>query len=281
MTQARQRSPADIAISAARAGWYAASESVRLAAARRRYEATYVRSSEGPLVSAYVPTYNRAELLVERALPSMLAQTYPNIEIIVVGDCCTDDTAERVAALNDRRIRFYNIPKRTKRYPETAENHWFAGPVVAANTALTMVRGQWIARNDDDDVWTPDHVEVLLRHAQQNNLEFVSGAYEAERDGQRYVCQPSSENPPIGGTQTWLYRSYLRSFRYNIDCWRKSTNRVNDTDIQDRFHKAGVRMGYVDRVVTSVKPRPGDKTIGLDAYRRSEGEMLAHFRFSA
>lgn len=274
-----QRPIADVAISAARASWYAVSEPLRLAAARRRYAADYADPGETPLVSAYVPTYNRAELLVERALSSMLAQTYENIEIVVIGDCCTDDTAERVAALNDRRVRFHNIPKRTRRYPESAENHWLAGPVVAANTALRMLSGKWIARNDDDDIWTPDHVEVLLRHAQRRDLEFVSGAYECERDGRRHVCSPADEVPPIGGTQTWLYRSYLKFFRYNIDCWRKSWNRVNDTDIQDRFHKAGVRMGYVDRVVCRVLPRPGEETIGLDAYRRNEAAKLAHFGF--
>lgn len=72
-----------------------------------------------PLVSVIIPTFNKAELLVERSIPSVLAQTYKRIEVVVVGDHCEDDTAERVAALNDDRVTFVNLPERG-RYPATA-----------------------------------------------------------------------------------------------------------------------------------------------------------------
>ncbi len=273
------QSLADKAISGARAFWYAVSEPALLAAAREVHGWRYADPEARPLISVYVPTYNRAELLLARAVPSVLAQTYRNFEFIILGDCCTDDTAARVAAVGDPRIRFHNLPARGYRYPPTAENHWFAGPVVAANAALRLVRGDWIARIDDDDLWTPDHLEVLLAHAQAHDLEFVSAAYERERDGLREVVDCRGEMPRIGGTQTWLYRSYLSLFRYNIDCWRKAWNRVNDTDIQDRMWKAGVRMGFLDRVVAQILPRPGDTTIGLQAYLRRQDEMQEHFRF--
>jgi glycosyltransferase involved in cell wall biosynthesis len=230
----------------------------------------YTNPNEDPLISVYTPTYNRANLLIERAVDSVLKQTYKNFEYIIIGDHCTDNTEDLVTKIGDQRIRFYNIPKRGYRYPPTAENHWLAGPVVAANTALRFVRGKWIARLDDDDIWTPDHLEVLLRFAQKGNYEFVSACYIAERYGKRYIVDVKQEKPRIGGTQTWLYRSYLRFFRYNINCWRKSWNRVNDTDLQDRMFRAGVRMGFLDRVVAYVLPRPGEETIGLEAYKIAE-----------
>lgn len=235
---------------------------------------------EDPLISVYTPTYNRAGILLERAIPTVLAQTYKNFEFIIVGDCCTDDTAARVGAIKDSRIRFYNLPKRGYRYPPTAENHWLAGPVVAANQALKMVHGKWIARIDDDDLWTPDHLESLLKFAQEGNYEFVSAAYEAERYGQRVIVDVKNDSPRIGGTQTWLYRSYLKFMRYNINCWRKSWNRVNDTDLQDRFYKAGVRMGFLEKVVAYILPRPGEKTIGLSAYKESAAKHEDHFKFN-
>ena len=85
--------------------------------------------------------------------------------------------------------------------------------------------------------------------------------------------------PRIGGTQTWLYRSYLSFFKYNINCWRKSWNRVNDTDLQDRMFYAGVRMGLCDQVVAYVLPRLGEVTVGLEAYRLTEQEKQEHFKF--
>ena len=247
--------------------------------ARATHERLYRDKPGDPLVSVYIPTYNRGDILMERAVPSVLAQTYKNLELIIVGDCCTDNTEELVSRIDDPRVRFYNLTERKYRYPSTAENHWLAGPVVPSNKALELVRGMWIARIDDDDTWTEDHIEVLLRFAQEAGHEFVSAAYVEERHGKQKIVNEAGKIPRIGGTQTWLYRSYLRSFRYNINCWRKSWNRVNDTDLKDRFFRAGVRMGFLDKVVAHVLPRPGEDTIGLEAYRRTEKEKNSHFEF--
>ena len=54
-----------------------------------------------PLVSIPIATYNRAGLLVDRCLRSLLDQDYTNLETIVVGDACTDDTETRVRAIGD------------------------------------------------------------------------------------------------------------------------------------------------------------------------------------
>ena len=239
----------------------------------------YGPSDREPLVSVYIPTYNRAGLLLERAVPSVLSQTYRNLELIVVGDHCTDDTAERLTAVTDRRLRFVNLPARRRRYPDDVEIHWLAGPVVAANKGLDLVTGRWIARIDDDDMWTPHHIETLLTFALSGRYEFVSACYATERHGQPVVVDVRDERPRIGGTQTWLYRSYLRFFRYNIHCWRKSWNRVNDTDLQDRMHTAGVRMGFLEEVVAYVFPRPGETTVGLEAYHLTASAKAEHFRF--
>ena len=102
---------------------------------------------------------------------------------MVIGDHCTDETEELLKEIKDPRLRFYNLPTRGKRYPETVENHWLAGPVVASNKALELARGKWIARIDDDDIWTPDHLEKLLEFAQEENFEFVSAQNTSLRKG--------------------------------------------------------------------------------------------------
>ena len=202
-------------------------------------------------------------------------------------------SAELISQIKDPRLRFYNLPARQRSYPQTVENHWFVGGAVPANKAMDMARGQWLARVDDDDTWTPDHIEVLLRFAQQNQYEFVSSAYVAERFGKQVVVQgevmsahhpqnnaPLAENgPKIGGVQTWLYRSYLRFMKYNVDCWQKSWNCVWDVDLAQRIYKAGVRIGFIDQVLAHVLPRPGESTIGLEAYRLTEEEKLKQYKF--
>jgi len=273
---------------------YSAIEPMELMLARFKNEHFYKNSDEDPLISVFTPTYNRGSLFIERALPSVLAQTYKKFEYIIVGDCCTDNTSELVAKIKDPRIRFYNLPKRGYRYPPTVENHWLAGPVIANNKALQMVKGKWIARIDDDDVWTPDHLEKLLRFAQTGNHEFVSAQVTQERYGERTVCDghvvPSSyykinklvneRYVRIGGTLTWFHRSYLKFFKYNINCWRKSWNRVNDVDVATRMYKAGVRMDFLRKPLALYLPRPGEKTVGFDAYKNTKDDKLKHFEFN-
>lgn len=275
----RGRSIQDKTISGLNSFRYYLVEPIWLKLARARNEKFFINIEESPLVSVYVPTYNRASILMDRAVSSVLGQTYRNFELIIIGDCCTDDTDKLVRKIDDPRIRFFNLPKRGYRYPPTAENHWFAGAAVPANKALEMVRGKWIARIDDDDIWTPDHIESLLRFAQKGNHEFVSASCITERYGIKILVDVKDDIPRIGGTQTWIYRSYLRFFRYNINCWRKSWNRVTDADIQDRMYRAGVRMGFLDQVVTHVLPRPGEVTIGLHAYKLTAEEKCKHFSF--
>ncbi|MDP2946806.1 MAG: glycosyltransferase family 2 protein [Nanoarchaeota archaeon] len=272
---------------------FAVIEPILLKYYRFKYEYNYKKENAEPLISVYVPTYNRGKLLMERAVASVLAQTYKNFELIIVGDHCTDNTEELISKINDPRMSFYNIPKRERRYPPTVENHWLAGPVVAANTALTMTRGKWIARIDDDDIWTEDHLESLLRFAQKNNFEFVSALYEEERYGKRKIedgerangpyynfkAKKNDNSPKIGGTQTWLYRSYLRFIKYNINCWRKSWNRVNDIDLGQRIYKAGTRIGFLNKAVAYVLPRPKEQTVGLEAYRLDIKGKEEHFKF--
>lgn len=292
------------AISAARSLYYWSTEPLKLrwlrwSGGEDAHDADTLLYTDTPLVSIYIPTFNRCDLLIERALKSVIAQTYKNWECIVAAHGCTDDTVARVRELNEElqathgigvggvqrgmavkasdfrpQIRVIEV-ERKRTYPPSPENHWFAGPVVPANAALGQCRGQWIARLDDDDAWTPDHLEKLLWFAQDKGHEFVSSAYETDR---KRVAH-DGHSIPIGGTQTWLYRSYLASFRYNPDCWRKSRDRVNDTDLAQRFRNAGVRIGHLNEVTARVLPRPGTNSVGLAAYRNDERGTMEKLAF--
>ncbi len=244
---------------------YAATEPLLLKLARVRFEHLYSDTLESPLVTIAIPTYNRGKLLVERTLPSIFSQTYKNIEVLVVGDCCPDDTPELLAKTGDPRLRFINLTERTK-YPKDPASRWFIAGQGPQNKGMELARGKWIAYFDDDDIMTSDHVESLLRFAQRGNHEFVAGLYEEEREGRKTVVGHKSPNfPEFGGHGTSLYRTYLRCFKYNWHSWRKAYNRPGDIDRQLRMQEAGVRMELLEKVVSYVVPRPGLTTIGLAA----------------
>lgn len=252
-------------ISSYRAMIYRLTEKPMLVIRRYQNEHLYANLDSTPLISITIPTYDRGKLLVERTLPSIYAQTYSNFEIIIVGDCCVPETEAILGQVKDPRVRFVNLKKRTK-YPDDPTLRWFISGVEPSNHALKIAKGKWICYFDDDDVMKKDCLENLLMFAQNGNYEFVAGLYEEERDGVISIKGTRSDAAPeFGGHSTWIYRSYLSFFKYNLDSWRKIYNRPQDIDLQLRMKAAGVRMESLNKVVVSVKPRPGLTTVGLAA----------------
>jgi len=79
--------------------------------ARAMYEPLHKNPGNGPLVSVYIPTYNRGSLLVERAVSSVLAQTYQNFELIIIDGGSTDGTLEIARRYTDK-IVVWDRPRR-------------------------------------------------------------------------------------------------------------------------------------------------------------------------
>jgi glycosyltransferase involved in cell wall biosynthesis len=104
------------------------------------------------LVSVVIPTYNSAVYLVE-AVRSVLAQTYPHVESLIVDDGSTDGTPAAVQPFGER-VRLFQQDR--------------AGPSVARNRAILHARGTYLAFLDADDVWLPAklarQVDFLNRH---------------------------------------------------------------------------------------------------------------------
>jgi glycosyltransferase involved in cell wall biosynthesis len=106
-----------------------------------------------PLVSAVITTYNYARFL-PGAIEGVLAQTYPNIEVVVVDDGSTDDTREVVGRYASRGVRYVYQDNR--------------GPGPARNRGLQATSGSIIAFCDADDVWLPDKIATQLAHLQRH-----------------------------------------------------------------------------------------------------------------
>jgi glycosyltransferase involved in cell wall biosynthesis len=102
-----------------------------------------------PLVSVIIPAYNASAFIAE-TLASARAQTWPNLEIIVVDDGSTDDTAAIVeaAAATDPRITLIRQAN--------------AGVAAARNRAITAAKGDYVAPLDADDLWHPENVEAQV-----------------------------------------------------------------------------------------------------------------------
>ena len=102
------------------------------------------------LVSVIIPTYNRADYLIE-CVEAIRNQTYKNLEIIIISDGGTDSSEKDLAALGDSRILWYNL------------GYNYGRPAPARNYGLKLVKGEFICFCDDDDIWLEDKVEIQLR----------------------------------------------------------------------------------------------------------------------
>ena len=107
------------------------------------------------LISIIIPTYNGSKN-IKRALTSVLNQTYPNIEIIVVDDASTDNTIEVVNSIKDKRIKLLR---------HTTNRNGSA----ARNTGIRASKGEYIAFLDDDDEWLPEKLSRQLEYLESKN----------------------------------------------------------------------------------------------------------------
>lgn len=228
----------------------------------------FKNNKSNPKVSIYIPTYNRSSILFSKAIPSVLKQKFTDYELIIVGDRCTDDTESKIKKLNNDKIKFFNIHYKHKPMPYTKENLWMAGEVRAANFALKKAKGDWIARLDDDEEWmSENHLKEMLEFAKKSSFEMISASNQIIIDGKLKIdkgpkliskyfdnlkTKSKYKDTNVGGHSTWLYKSYLKFFKYNSQCWRKKINRVNDLDLIMRFLSAGVRIGFYDKPMTRI-----------------------------
>jgi glycosyltransferase involved in cell wall biosynthesis len=119
-----------------------------------------------PLVSVYIPTRNRSALL-RRAVDSVLAQSYPRIEILICDEASTDDTAEVVAAYTQRHPgRFTYLRNDTPQ-----------GACRARNRCIEHAAGTYVTGLDDDDLFHPQRIACLVELYRRHDVSFVCSRF--------------------------------------------------------------------------------------------------------
>ena len=109
-------------------------------------------------MSVVIPTYNHAKFL-EKAIESLLNQTYLNWEAIVIDNQSTDNTRQIIDRFKESRIKYFRISNK--------------GIIAKSrNFGIKVARGKWIAFLDSDDWWTKDKIEICLKNA-DNNVDLI------------------------------------------------------------------------------------------------------------
>lgn len=146
-----------------------------------------------PLVSVVIPTYNHAQFL-RAAIQSVIDQTFPDWEAVVVNNYSEDDTVQIVASFNDPRIRLVNF-----------RNH---GVIAASrNHGMALANGKAIAFLDSDDVWYPEKL--------QRCMDALGEEVDVVCHGEAWVKEGSSPRIVMYGPQS---RTRYLSLLYDGNC---------------------------------------------------------------
>lgn len=206
-----------------------------------------------PLVSVVIPTYDNYQALQDRAIPSVLAQTYQNFEIVVVGDAAPNEARLAVESFQDPRITFTNRLYRGP-YPADPQARWLVSGGPPYNEAVRRARGLWIAPLDDDDAFRPDHIERLLTQARGHQLELCYGQIcQHQPDGStETLCRFPPECGQFG-LQSALYHAGLTAI-FELELGDSALGRPNDWGVCHRMMEADVRMGFVEEETVDYFP---------------------------
>jgi glycosyltransferase involved in cell wall biosynthesis len=210
-----------------------------------------------PRVSIITATYNRSNVL-RIVIETVRRQTVTDWEWIIVGDACTDDTADVVASFADPRIRFVNL------------GHGYGEQSGPHNEGFRLARARHLAYLNHDDLWLPDHLEVMLEALEATGADLVFPLVETILPGDRsrlLAASPSGRYVPhvYVPPSAWVLRRQLIDefgpWRSARDCYENPSE-----DLLFRAWKAGKDMRLVPRLtVVTIPSAPRDR-----AYARRE-----------
>ena len=151
--------------------------------------------SQNPLISVIIPCYKH-EKFVERCLNSVAAQTYDNIEVIIVDDCSPDNSVKRIEQIINSKSWIAKFDNRTKFYPFNQNQ----GAHNAIDHGIKQSTGELIALLNSDDLYHQDRLSRIVEVMQNQNHQFVISRVQ-------YI----DDNDTIITDSHYRAQSYLRS----------------------------------------------------------------------
>ena len=221
-----------------------------------------------PLVSVVIPSYNRAQYIAE-TIESVLAQTYTNIEVIVIDDGSTDNTREAVAPY---------VPRVQYVWQENSERG------ASRNHGLRLAKGEFIAFLDSDDLWTPEKLEEDLRVFEENPNAGVLYSDLDLIDSEGRQLKTLKRNGYTGNvTEQLLTDNFVsigahlirRSFADQVGGFREERELSGSEDWEFWVRLSCVtEFAYLPKATTKIRTHPANTMSDAGAMSRSMGNAL-------
>jgi glycosyltransferase involved in cell wall biosynthesis len=219
-----------------------------------------------PRVTIVLATYNWSAVL-PCSIGSALDQSFGDFELIVVGDGCTDDSAEVVDSIGDPRVRWVNLPANSGH--QSAPN----------NEGLRRARGELIAYLGHDDLWLPHHLASLVAAIDSGAdmafglVRMVPARPDLQRGALLDLYRPGDWIAP---TAT-LHRRVLAD---RLGGWRDYRGLAMDPEqeLWSRFHAAGARIEGVKRLTAVKFPAAERRGVYRERPSHEQSAWLARIR---
>lgn len=217
-----------------------------------------------PLVSVITPTWRRHEWLMDRCMPSVQAQTYGNLEHIIVSDGPDRELASLLMSEYMSKIyvdappEFINVPRIKARgthpvmfdqLPEHSGEEWGCRGRLRG---IELARGDLIAYLDDDDAYRPEHVALLVAALAQQpkaGMAYSQMASQGDADGKVAVVGEEELGPCRIGTPMIMHRREL----LDLATWGPPDS-MEDWRLVERWLLHGVQTIFVPQVTVDVWP---------------------------
>ena len=260
---------------------------------RAKFEASRPVSLAGePLVTVRIPTYGSVELLISRAIPSVLTGRYRNVEVLVCSDGPQPHARAAVEAIADPRVRYLDLPERPT-YPERPMSFWRVAGASAVERLLDEARGDLIAPLDHDDAFTVDHIPQLLDALRREQADFAYGMAMTEYNNGAWGLL--GKWPPAEGGivhATVMYTRRLGHMRHDPDAWLLEDpgdwamwRRIRDVGAGMTFLPYPVTVHFKERTSIAGREAEGDLQAFADDVLRTGAarllEVASHLRGAA
>jgi len=191
--------------------------------------------NQAPKVSVILPTYNRAHI-IEKAIQSVLKQTYQDFEIIIIDDGSKDDTEKIIRGFQEKDNRI--------KYIRFEENK---GAAAARNAGINMSKGEYITFQDSDDEWVIDKLEKQMKviETSSENIVVYCGFWRIDGDEKTYIPDINISNREGNIHKELLKRNFidtpsillLKKNLEKIGMFDENLSRLQDWDLAIRLSK--------------------------------------------
>ena len=196
--------------------------------------------SHKPKISVLMPVYNGDQFL-DKSIKSVLNQTFNNFEYIIINDGSTDGSLKIIESYRDSRIKIINYSKNR-------------GITFALNNGLDVAKGDYIARQDQDDISYPNRFMLQIEYLENNDVDLIDTNFIFIDENDNYL--QDYEKRYFSPDETLSHLFFYEMVHASIMCKRSLFTKYNiqyrkrpteDYDLFIRLAKAGMRAGRLDQ----------------------------------